>query len=56
MHSEKGPSGRLVLLCLCSLSPGVLKGIQGKTCLSLCSLSPGAYVSRASGEGFYVFL
>ena len=31
---------RFVLLCLCSLSPGVLKVIQGKTCI--CSLSSGA--------------
>ena len=30
MHSEKGPRGRLVLLCLCSLSPGVLKGALGE--------------------------
>ena len=30
MHPGKGPRGRLVLLSLCSLSPGVLKGAPAR--------------------------
>ena len=51
-YTTYSPRGRLVLLCLCSLSPGVLKRAPGEDLFALLLL---VLMFQGHQEGFYVF-